>query len=97
MKVAITFSYLGDEYHGSQIQPSLKTVQGELQKACKRLNWSPKGVKISSRTDAGVNARMNFALGKNLSISPTCTIFKGILSIVIFFSFSFLEVSIWLK
>jgi len=62
MKVAITFSYLGNEYHGSQIQPSLKTVQGELEKACKRLKWSPKGVKISSRTDSGVNARMNFAL-----------------------------------
>ena len=62
MKVAITFSYLGNEYHGSQIQPSLKTVQGELEKACKRLKWSPNGVKISSRTDSGVNARMNFAL-----------------------------------
>ena len=62
MKVAITFSYLGDEFHGSQIQPSLKTVQGELEKACKRLKWSRNGVKISSRTDAGVNARMNFAI-----------------------------------
>ena len=62
MKVAITFSYLGDEFHGSQIQPSLKTVQGELEKACKRLKWSPNGVKISSRTDASVNARMNFAI-----------------------------------
>ncbi|MAO70730.1 MAG: tRNA pseudouridine(38-40) synthase TruA [Euryarchaeota archaeon] len=62
MKVAITFSYLGDKYHGSQIQPSLKTVQGELEKACKRLKWSSKGIKISSRTDAGVNARMNFAV-----------------------------------
>ena len=62
MKVAITFSYLGYEFHGSQIQPSLKTVQGELEKACRRLKWSPSGVKISSRTDSGVNARMNFAI-----------------------------------
>ena len=62
MKVAITFSYLGYEFHGSQIQPDLTTVQGELEKACKRLKWSPNGVKISSRTDSGVNARMNHAL-----------------------------------
>jgi tRNA pseudouridine38-40 synthase len=62
MKVGITFSYLGNEFHGSQIQPSLNTVQGELEKACERLKWSPDGVKISSRTDSGVNARMNFAL-----------------------------------
>tara|TARA_B100001123_G_C15218229_1_gene990140 strand:+ start:282 stop:1154 length:873 start_codon:yes stop_codon:yes gene_type:complete len=62
MKVAITFAYLGEDFHGSQVQPSLKTVQGELEKACKRLKWSPKGIKISSRTDSGVNARMNFAL-----------------------------------
>ena len=62
MKVAITFSYLGSEYHGSQIQPELNTVQGELEKACKRLKWSPNGVKISSRTDSGVNARMNIAV-----------------------------------
>ena len=62
MKVVITFSYLGGEFHGSQIQPSLKTVQGELEKACERLKWAPNGIKISSRTDAGVNARMNFAL-----------------------------------
>jgi len=62
MKVAITFSYLGYEFHGSQIQPSLNTVQGELEKACRRLKWSPNGVKISSRTDSGVSARMNFAV-----------------------------------
>ncbi len=62
MKVAITFAYLGEGFHGSQIQPSLKTIQGELEKACKRLKWSPNGIKISSRTDLGVNARMNFAL-----------------------------------
>lgn len=62
MKVAITFSYLGYEFHGSQIQPSLKTVQGEIEKACRRLKWSSNGVKICSRTDSGVNARMNYAL-----------------------------------
>ena len=47
MKVAITFSYLGDKYHGSQIQPSLKTVQGELEKACKRLNGHLKVLRLA--------------------------------------------------
>ena len=54
--------YLGDHYHGSQFQPNLKTVQGELIDALNR--WNPKSrteystqtVQFSGRTDRGVHS-----------------------------------------
>lgn len=56
--------YLGDEFHGSQIQPDVKTVQGELQRVFSKLQWwdgsdADSFLILSSRTDAGVHVRMN--------------------------------------
>jgi tRNA pseudouridine38-40 synthase len=56
----LTLSYDGTAYHGWQVQPGLPTIQGELQKALRRVlgaQWGetplPQG---SGRTDAGVHA-----------------------------------------
>jgi tRNA pseudouridine38-40 synthase len=58
----VAFGYHGDSFHGSQIQPDIRTVEGSLQKALKRLTWWTKGcLEICSRTDAGVSVRMNLA------------------------------------
>ena len=51
--------YLGDEYHGSQWQPGLRTVQGELIDAL--IAWSgethsPSTVQLAGRTDRGVHS-----------------------------------------
>ncbi|MHA2020516.1 MAG: tRNA pseudouridine(38-40) synthase TruA [Candidatus Thorarchaeota archaeon] len=54
--------YLGDRYHGSQFQPNLITVQGELIEALNQ--WDPKSktdystqtVQFSGRTDRGVHS-----------------------------------------
>lgn len=51
--------YLGTEYHGSQWQPGLRTVQGELIRALSK--WSrethtPQSVQLSGRTDSGVHS-----------------------------------------
>ena len=51
--------YLGDYYYGSQVQPGLKTVQGELIDALK--SWSKEShskqtVQLSGRTDRGVHS-----------------------------------------
>ncbi|MFW9832516.1 MAG: tRNA pseudouridine(38-40) synthase TruA [Candidatus Thorarchaeota archaeon] len=51
--------YLGDHYHGSQYQPSLTTVQGELIKALSK--WSGEShstqtAQLSGRTDKGVHS-----------------------------------------
>ena len=34
--------YLGDSYHGSQIQPDVVTVQGELVRVFQTLGWISK-------------------------------------------------------
>jgi len=64
VRLAFRIGYLGDSFHGSQIQPDVKTVQGELIKAFQQLKWldsndSNHNLVLSSRTDAGVNVRLN--------------------------------------
>ena len=62
VRVAIAVGYLGSGYSGSQVQPNVPTVQGELEAALFRLKWCEHGthpVTLSSRTDGGVDARMN--------------------------------------
>lgn len=51
--------YLGDRYHGSQWQPNVRTIQGELIDALH--NWSKEThssqtVQLSGRTDKGVHS-----------------------------------------
>ncbi len=62
VRIAVAVGYLGRGYSGSQVQPNVPTVQGELEAALIRLKWSEHGthpVTLSSRTDGGVDARMN--------------------------------------
>lgn len=57
MRYFMTFSYDGSDFSGYQKQPRLRTVQGELEKAFKKVNGN-KDVSVcsSGRTDAGVHA-----------------------------------------
>ena len=57
IRVKITLSYDGTNYHGWQIQPNACTVQGELQKALSQLFSTDITVFGCSRTDAGVHAK----------------------------------------
>lgn len=61
MRVALKIAYVGTGYHGSQIQPDVATIEGELFNAFKQLEImeNPKDAyfKSSGRTDAGVHAR----------------------------------------
>ena len=64
VRLAFRIGYLGDAYHGSQIQPDVKTVQGELVRVFQKLKWLDKdeeehNLVLSSRTDAGVHVRVN--------------------------------------
>lgn len=52
----VVLAYDGTEFHGSQFQPELRTVQGELEKALLKLGWQGKSVLLAGRTDAGVHA-----------------------------------------
>lgn len=52
----VRISYDGTEFHGSQYQPELRTVQGELEKGLPKIGWNGKSVLFAGRTDAGVHA-----------------------------------------
>jgi tRNA pseudouridine38-40 synthase len=52
----LVISYDGTEFHGWQVQPSLRTVQGELAAAIERITGEQVLPQGSGRTDAGVHA-----------------------------------------
>ena len=56
MKYFAKIKYLGTAFHGFQVQPGLRTVQGELNEALNQAFGHPCKVTGCSRTDAGVHA-----------------------------------------
>lgn len=52
----LTLQYDGTRFHGWQVQPGLRTVQGELDGALSRLADRPVKSIAAGRTDAGVHA-----------------------------------------
>lgn len=56
MKYFAKIKYLGTAFHGFQVQPGLRTVQGELNSALNQAFGLPCRVTGCSRTDAGVHA-----------------------------------------
>ncbi|HWR26160.1 MAG TPA: tRNA pseudouridine(38-40) synthase TruA [Methanosarcina sp.] len=87
MRIALKLAYIGTEFHGSQIQPNVETVEGELFRALRNLGIieSPKSANYTcaGRTDAGVHAlgqvvafdtdKPNLAIPRiiNSELSPT--------------------------
>lgn len=56
MKYFAKIKYVGTDFHGFQVQPGQRTVQGELCSAFLRLFGAPTKVTGCSRTDSGVHA-----------------------------------------
>ena len=56
MKYFAKINYLGTDFHGFQVQPDARTVQGELCSALETALGAPCKVTGCSRTDAGVHA-----------------------------------------
>ncbi len=57
MRIALRLEYEGTEFHGSQLQANLRTVQGEVERALERLFQRRIRPHLASRTDAGVHAK----------------------------------------
>ena len=55
-RLLITLAYTGTAFAGWQIQPGLRTVQGELESAAGHILNAPARVHSAARTDAGVHA-----------------------------------------
>ena len=65
----LTLSYDGTAFHGWQVQPNLRTIQGTLAEALRHLTGETVLPQGSGRTDAGVHA-----LGQVASVSLRCAI-----------------------
>lgn len=52
----LTLAYDGTDFLGSQRQAKARTVQGELERALRKLGWSGRSVILAGRTDSGVHA-----------------------------------------
>ena len=80
-RIRLELCYDGAEYSGWQIQPNqanVKTVQGELQKAIRRVGGEDVDVLGSGRTDAGVHAFAQTAAFDTESTIPQETLAKAI-------------------
>jgi len=56
IRFRLTVHYDGSSFHGWQVQPDQRTVQGDLEAALSRLADRPRSVIGSGRTDTGVHA-----------------------------------------
>jgi tRNA pseudouridine38-40 synthase len=73
----LTLAYDGTDFHGWQIQPQLRTVQGELQHALQKLFNHDVNVMGSGRTDAGVHAHGQVASVQTTRSMDTDAVLRG--------------------
>jgi len=76
--IKLTVVYDGSEYHGWQIQPGEKTIEGIVTEAVEGLIGEEVRITGASRTDAGVSALGQVALMQIESAIPTENLAKAI-------------------
>jgi tRNA pseudouridine38-40 synthase len=62
LRVAVKVGYIGTRFHGSQVQPGVRTVHGELAAALREMGHADQQILWAGRTDAGVSAAANVAV-----------------------------------
>ena len=70
--------YDGTHYHGFQLQVNLPTIQGETEKALRKLTGERSRVITASRTDAGVHAKGQVVSFRTRSSLPLETFINGL-------------------
>ena len=70
-KIKLVVAYDGTDYHGWQIQPGLRTVQGTLCEAATSLLRHETHIQGASRTDVGVHARGQVGMIDTTDLVPT--------------------------
>ena len=72
-RIVLIMEYDGTHYYGFQLQPGLPTIQGETEKALRKLTGERSRVAAASRTDAGLHAKgqaVSFRTSSSLAV-PT--------------------------
>lgn len=69
-RILLRVAYDGTDFHGWQVQPQMRTVEGELNRALKELTGEDIEVIGASRTDAGVHGKGNVAVFDTKSSIP---------------------------
>jgi len=77
-KIVLVIEYDGTGYHGFQMQASLPTIQGEMEKALRKLTGERSRVIAASRTDAGVHAKGQVVSFRTRSSLPVETFINGL-------------------
>jgi len=76
--MVLLMEYDGTHYYGFQLQANLPTVQGEIEKALRKLTGERIRVLAASRTDTGVHAREQVVSFRTKSSLPPPTFIKGL-------------------
>ena len=69
-RILLRVAYDGTDFHGWQVQPNARSVEGELNKAIQEMTGEEISVIGASRTDAGVHGMGNVAVFDTLSPIP---------------------------
>lgn len=81
-RVKLIVAYLGTDFHGWQRQSAQRTVQGELERAFRKLTGDPATVVGAGRTDAGVHAAAQVAHVDLSAIIPPERLVRGLNAIL---------------
>lgn len=78
MKIALIVEYEGTRYHGSQIQASVPTIQGELERALMMVTGERIRTSSACRTDQGVHAKGQVVALRTDSLLPPKTLAQAL-------------------